>query len=425
MLPLQLWNAIRGKSDGRDTTPAADDVAVSSNGHITSTESISTSISFEEKYSLLSEYGGHILCIISERGRCEYLSRNFDTITGLQRAFQVDKSLYNIMHGDFHARFEHVLETAKAVGSTQSMRCKLKHSDDKYQWYQFQIHTRDGSDQNDFVCVIENIHDVIMAQHTLQKARLDAELALRARSEFLANMSHELRTPLNAVLGFAQIIESEIFGKINNQQYKDYICHIQDSGYDLLTKIEDLLEIANIDAGRVSLSKEEVMLSDILRHVIQAQTHHANSADVVIECPGLPRDVPLFVDRLKLQHILGHLVSNAIRHSAKDSTIELTAVQDANGMTLTVRDQGAGMDPSRLSTILTALQEDNCWTNANEHGTIGLGLALTREFVMLHGGQVDLDSVVGEGTTISIFLPKPCIRDINEQSSQLKQAANS
>ena len=372
----------------------------------------------QEKYELLSEYGAHILCLIDRKDGCTYLSRNFETITGLSCADMLGKPLSHALHPDFHELFDAALAAAASNTPQQPLRCKMKHEDGKWYWYQFLIRARHTGGAENFVCVMENIHDMISAQNTLQKARLEAELALRARSEFLANMSHELRTPLNAVIGFSQIIDSEIFGKIENPQYKEYVRHIQDSGYDLLAKIEDLLEIANIDAGRVTLSKEEVTLSEILHFVAQAQGHHAQAAKVTLNCQ-VQQDVTLHVDRLKLQHILGHLAANAIRHSKAGSEVTITATPVASGLDIVVRDRGAGIAQDKLGAILAALQEDNCWTSANEHGAVGLGLALTREFVALHGGQVDVSSVAGEGTTVSIALPKECVRQ--PQAHEVKQ----
>lgn len=431
MLPLHIWNSFwrlwanavpaGGSQISTDAVvtslPLAKTLHNNIAAHITDDP-----LSAQEKYDLLSEYGAHILCLIDASGQCTYLSRNFETITGLAIAEQLSKPLHELLHTDFHERLQACFTNSSPRQIAQPLRCKVKHADGKWYWYQLLIRSRSTGRANDFVCVMENIHDMISAQHTLQKARLEAELALRARSEFLANMSHELRTPLNAVIGFAQIIDSEMFGEINNEHYKDYIRHIQDSGYDLLAKIEDLLEIANIDAGRVTLSKEEARLADIFDHVRHTQLHHANASQVSLEIGACVTDRLLYVDRLKLQHILGHLVSNAIRHSARGGVVSVHSHTGAEGLVITVSDQGAGIMPDKLAAILTAMQEENCWASANEHGTIGLGLALTREFVALHGGQVDVHSVTEEGTTITITLPPECLRDTH-RSGALAHAA--
>lgn len=387
--------------------------------------SFNDSLSPQEKYDYLSEYGSHILCLMNADKGCTYLSKNFETITGHPYAAQLGNNLYDIIHRDYHTRLHEILNAPTADKKPQQLRCKLQHADKKWYWYLFLIHPKREGEQGEHVCVIENINDNMVTQNTLQKARLEAELALRSRSEFLANMSHELRTPLNAVIGFSQIIESGIFGHVDNPQYMEYIRHIQESGFDLLAKIEDLLEIANIDAGRVTLTKEEVYAGDILRLVTEAQGHHANAAKVSLNVAPAQKDLLLYVDRLKLQHILGHLVANAIKFSQPGTIITLEAAPSPHGLEIRVRDTGAGIPEDKLGAIVVALQEDNCWTTVSDNRSIGLGLALTREFVALHGGQVSVTSKASEGTMITIELPRECIRSAStKQPYQLYQAVH-
>lgn len=382
------------------------------------------SLAAQTKYQYLTDYGRQVLCILNADHGCNYISGNFEVLTGNDIECCMGQDFYSVLHEDFHARLRELLATPTQKYKPHQLRCKLRHADGKYYWYVFAIHSKKGSDR-DCVCIVDNVHDSMLIQNNLQKAKLEAELALRARSEFLANMSHDLRTPLNAVIGFAQLIESEMFGKIETPQYLEYVKHIQESGYDLLSKIEDLLEIANIDAGRITLDKEEVYLSDIIKHVVEAQAHHAGSANVVLEYQPRHGDMLLFVDRVKLQHILGHLVANAIKHSASGGKVELSVdMGKKQELLLRVSDNGVGMPKSKLSDILFALQQDNCWTDKNNN-TIGIGLALTKEFVGLHGGTVDVSSKPGVGTSIEITLPADCIRLAPEtQTEYARQAVN-
>ena len=383
-------------------------------------------LSAQEKYEYLSEYGAHILCMMSTDKGCTYLSKNFESITGLTCAEHLGDNLYSVIHSDYHKRLQEILTVRSEDTKPQQLRCKVRHADQKWYWYLFLIHPKREGEAGEYVCVAENINDNMVTQNTLQKARLEAELALRSRSEFLANMSHELRTPLNAVIGFSQIIESGIFGDIDNPQYMEYIKHIQESGFDLLAKIEDLLEIANIDAGRVTLAKEEVFAADILCLVTEAQAHHANAAKVTLKLEPAQKSLLLHVDRLKLQHILGHLVANAIKFSQPGTIITLEAAPSEQGVEIYVHDTGAGIPEDKLDAISSALQEENCWTVVSNNQSIGLGLALTREFVALHGGNVAISSKAKEGTTITIALPKECIRTgTTKKSASLRQAVNS
>lgn len=367
-----------------------------------------------EKYEYLIEYGTQILCVLNPTYGSSYLSRNFETITGNHIQNYEGEAFYDIVHSDFISRLKELLETPAPAHKPHHFRCKLRHGDDKYYWYLLLIHTKNLGEN---ICIMENVHDTILIQNSLQKAKLDAELALRARSEFLANMSHDLRTPLNAVIGFAQIMENQIFGKIENPQYLEYAKHIQESGYDLLAKIEDLLEIANIDAGRVTLDREEVYLSNLIRHVIAAQHHHAQSAKVEVEYQPLDGDALLHADRLKLQHILSHLLANAIKFSAPGSKVTISAsIEEDGSLGLNMRDEGAGMSKAKLADITEALSQENCWSSKN-NTQLGLGLALTKEFVALHNGSIHLTSRAGVGTTVHIALPADCVKMHNTVDS--------
>ncbi|MDX2074061.1 MAG: PAS domain-containing sensor histidine kinase [Alphaproteobacteria bacterium] len=365
-------------------------------------------LSPDEKYSTLTEYGTQILALFSAAGDCTYVSKNFETITGYGKEAAAGLSFYSLIAPESRERVQELIRLQHSSHTPQIIRAKITHANHKNQWYMFMLHPKKHDRQQEIVCVVENIHENILTQNTLQKARMEAELALRSRSEFLANMSHDLRTPLNAVLGFSQMITSEVLGSIDNPQYMEYARHIQESGYDLLAKIEDLLEIASLDAGHVTLDKSCVRVGEILKQVVDAQTHHTQAKKIRLVCDATNNGTELFVDRLKIQHILGHLVANAIKHcrSGQQINIRTSKLKDG-GFRLRVTDNGGGMDELRLGQVRHALSEKNCWTSKHGQG-IGLGLALTKEFVELHGGELVVESTLGNGTTVDILLPRDC-----------------
>lgn len=366
-------------------------------------------LSPEDKYHYLTEYGTQILTLFNAEGLCTYVSRNFESITGHAKNIAAGDGLYNLLAPESRERIQELVRLQHTSSSPQIIRAKLSHSNHKSQWYMFMLHPKKHAGQQEIVCVVENIHENILAQNTLQKARMEAELALRSRSEFLANMSHDLRTPLNAVLGFAQMITGEVVGKIDNPHYMEYARHIQESGYDLLAKIEDLLEIASLDAGHVTLDRACVRVGDILKSVVDAHAHHTHAKQIRLVCDATNNGVELFVDRVKIQHMLGHLVSNAIKHCKMGNQINIrTSKTKEGGFRLRVTDNGSGMDDIRLTQIKNGLQEKSCWTSKHSQG-IGLGLALTKEFVELHGGDLIVESALNRGTTIDIILPRDCM----------------
>ena len=358
-----------------------------------------------EKYAYLTEYGTQILCLLKASEGCSYLSQNFEKLTGHNPQAQYGEAFFDLLHPDFREKLRAHLPNCNFANPPQNLRVKLQHSDAKYYWYQFTIHAKNG----EFVCIIENINENMLVQSTLQKAKLEAELALRARSEFLANMSHELRPPLNAVIGFSQIMDSGILGKIENENHAGYVKNIHESGQDLLAKIEDLLEIADIDAGRIAISREEIYVGDLVQHILQTQAHHAASKKVTLSY--IPRgNMLLFADRLKLQHILGHLVANAIKFNRDSGEVRIEVSRGENsGISIKVHDTGAGINDIKCHDIREALRQTSCWTAKDSHH-IGIGLALTKEIISLHDGKVDITSTIGVGTSVCVTLPRSCLR---------------
>lgn len=206
----------------------------------------SVNISPKDKYDYLTEYGTQVLCLLTPDEGCSYLSRNFESITGNPEMSCMGKAFFDMVHEDFRARLQELLVSQTDKKEPLAYRCKLRHADKKWYWYLFLIHGRHAPNSDAVVCVMENVHDNMQIQSNLQKAKLEAELALRAREEFLANMSHDLRTPLNAVIGFAQMMESEVMGKLP-PAYLDYAKHIHESGVELLSKVDAILKNADME----------------------------------------------------------------------------------------------------------------------------------------------------------------------------------
>ena len=218
----------------------------------------------KEKYEYLTEYGTQILCMLTPTKGCSYLSRNFEALTGNNDMSCQGKAFFDIVHPDFRERLMELLaEKSTRKGKPIAFRCKLQHGDRKWYWYLFLIHGRHSPESPDVVCVMENVHDSIQIQSNLQKAKLEAELALSARSEFLSHMSHDLRTPLNAVIGFAQMMEGEVMGKMPSA-YLEYAQHIRESGHELLHKVDEILKNSDLqlseDAEETDKTAERLLM---------------------------------------------------------------------------------------------------------------------------------------------------------------------
>ena len=235
--------------------------------------------------------------------------------------------------------------------------------------------------------------------------RFEAETANASKSAFLANMSHELRTPLNAILGFSEIIAEECFGSVGNPQYKEYARDIHGSGAHLLSLINDLLDIAKIEAGRMELQPGQLdtraMLDAALKLVITkaAEKHQVLVMRVDPACPAL------YADERALKQILINLVSNAVKYTPAGGNIDVVADRAPDGFfRLMVRDDGPGIPREKLGKIFEPFsQVDNHFDR--QAGGTGLGLALVRGLTELHGGRAWIESEPGQGCSVFVALP--------------------
>ena len=239
----------------------------------------------------------------------------------------------------------------------------------------------------------------------LYKAKEAADLANRTKSEFLANMSHELRTPLNAILGFSEIIKDEMFGGIAVPQYVEYARDIHLCGAHLLDIINDILDLSKIEAGRFELHEEEICLGDIFGPVYQLIKGRAEEKGHEVSIQ-ISDDFPRIVgDKRALKQVFLNLLSNAVKFMAEPGKIVVTARLAEDGVEISVADKGIGIAPEDMEKVLLPFGQVDS-PLARDHQGTGLGLPLVQAMVQLHGGRLVIDSTIGEGTTVTIVLPK-------------------
>lgn len=249
------------------------------------------------------------------------------------------------------------------------------------------------------------------SSRALDRSRRRAEAANEAKSRFLANISHELRTPLNAVIGFSDLLGQAGSVKMTEARVQEYAGLINQSGRHLLDVIADLLDISQIEAGGVELSKGACTLSDIVEDAMGLVAPQAKEAGKRIE-RSLPDDLPvLLVDRRRMKQVVINLLSNALKFTRRDARITLSAWrEETGGLAIAVTDNGIGIPPDKLETVLDPfVQIDDGW-NRTHHG-VGLGLSIVRSIVTAHGGRLDIESQLGTGTCITITLPPDCLAE--------------
>ncbi|MGE0741048.1 MAG: PAS domain-containing sensor histidine kinase [Hyphomonadaceae bacterium] len=233
--------------------------------------------------------------------------------------------------------------------------------------------------------------------------RQKAEEASRAKSTFLANMSHELRTPLNAVIGFSEIMAKELFGPIGNDQYKQYSSDIFDSGNHLLELINDILDMAKIEAGKLTLSPRPLDPSVAIEQAVRLTKRKAEEKglSIVVDAENMGE---IEADHRAVKQILLNLLSNAVKFTDQGA-IMVHARGAANSLTLRVVDTGCGIPPEHLPRLARPFEQVEQELTRNNHGT-GLGLALTKSLTEMHGGKLSIQSEVGRGTIVTVTLPR-------------------
>ncbi len=232
--------------------------------------------------------------------------------------------------------------------------------------------------------------------------RQKAEEASRAKSTFLANMSHELRTPLNAVIGFSEIMAKELFGPIGNEQYKQYSNDIFESGNHLLDLINDILDMAKIEANKLTLSPRPLDPMVAIEQAVRLTKRKAEEKglSIVVDAEGIPE---IEADHRAVKQILLNLLSNAVKFTDAGA-IMVYARASASLLTLRVIDTGCGIPPEHLPRLARPFEQIEEELTRNHHGT-GLGLALTKSLTEMHGGKLAIQSDVGRGTIVTVTLP--------------------
>jgi signal transduction histidine kinase len=241
------------------------------------------------------------------------------------------------------------------------------------------------------------------AQREMREAKDAADTANQAKSAFLANMSHELRTPLNAVIGFSELLEQQIFGELNGKQ-QTYVGNVLVSGRHLLQLVNDILDISKVEAGRMDLAYERTPIGsiiDVVRSVITAVAAKKGIELDVDVPPALPE---VYVDPGRIKQVLYNLIANAIKFTPRGGTVRVSARADAKHVVVLVADTGVGIAKADLPRLFREFEQLPQANGARPEGT-GLGLALTRRLVELHGGKVAVESELGKGSTFSVFLP--------------------
>lgn len=267
---------------------------------------------------------------------------------------------------------------------------------------------------------------IVELAENYEQEKIRAEEANQSKSEFLANMSHELRTPLNAINGFSDIMKKEMFGPLGDPRYKEYVNDILFSGQHLLSLINDILDMSKIEAGKMSLNTEFMQLNDMVTQVIRIVRGRAedNRLKLIYDDSPLPE---IEADPRAVKQILLNLMTNAIKFTPEGGAVTCKVIPKSAGLIIRISDTGIGIAQDDIDRLAKPFEQIDSQHSRQHEGT-GLGLALSKSLVELHGGNFKIESVLGEGTTVIFTLPnKPPVQkaapEDNEVGNEISRLA--
>lgn len=240
-------------------------------------------------------------------------------------------------------------------------------------------------------------------QEEMHRALEQAKSANRTKTAFLANMSHELRTPLNAIIGFSEMLTDELFGPLTAKQ-AEYLQDIHSSGQHLLKLVNDILDLAKVEAGQLKLALEPVEIGEVVYECIRLLRDRAEEHKQRLRVAVAPDLPTLRADRLRVKQVLLNLVSNAIKFTPRASEVTVAVARNGEGILIQIADTGIGMRPEDIDLALQPFWQVDT-SLARKYEGAGLGLPLAKTVIDLHGGRLSIDSKPGIGTTVEVWLP--------------------
>ena len=244
---------------------------------------------------------------------------------------------------------------------------------------------------------------IVELAENYEQEKIRAEEANQSKSEFLANMSHELRTPLNAINGFSDIMKKEMFGPLGDPRYKEYVNDILFSGQHLLSLINDILDMSKIEAGKMTLNHEVMQMDDVVGQVIRIVRGRAedNHLKLIYESADVPE---IEADPRAVKQILINLMTNAIKFTPEGGAVSCEVGSNSAGLIVKVSDTGIGIAQEDIDRLAKPFEQIDSQHSRQHEGT-GLGLALSKSLVELHGGNFRIESTLGQGTSVIFTLP--------------------
>jgi two-component system, cell cycle sensor histidine kinase DivJ len=367
----------------------------------------------EERYRLLAENATDMITRHDEKGRVVFASLGAQQLFGEPAQKMIGDGLFERVHVADRPAYLTALSRCHANGEPIAVEFRVRRAGAagpaRYVWVEMRCRPMRPQDTNaverpSIVAVTRDVSDRKAQEAELTRTRDEAESASRAKTQFLANMSHELRTPLNAVIGFSEILNRELFGALGEARYRDYARLIHESGEHLLNVVNDILDMSKIEAGKFKIVKEPFEVASLVKSCCDLMRHTAEqrSLSLIVDvAPGIPE---LPADKRACKQMLLNVISNAIKFTDPGGWVRVSARVEGESVELAVADNGIGIAEADLPKLGNPFVQANNSYDRSYDGA-GLGLSVVKGLARLHGGQLELASTLGQGTTATILLP--------------------
>ena len=364
----------------------------------------------EEQLQILASNATDAVLRISLTGTCLYASPSAGRLLGVRTDHLLGAQLLTGFHPDDDTRVREtfaLLAKGAIEDRTIAYRSRPVGSQDDYRWLEAHCGLVRGGDDKaprEIIASIRDVSDTKLLEEQLRVARVRAESAASAKAAFLANMSHEIRTPMNGVLGFTELLDRTTL----SAEQRRHVELIADSGRSMMRLLNDILDMSKIDSGQMEMAREPVDLRHSLKSAARLMEPIAHSKGVAIEI-DVDADIPPAItgDRLRIRQIMLNLIGNAVKFTEQGTiAVRARAGIDANQRVLImdVQDSGIGIAADRLDLIFEEFAQADS-TIARKFGGTGLGLAISSNLARLMNGRICVNSVEGQGTTFTVFLP--------------------